>query len=102
GSSERIRRLQGADAIAGDAPTVVYCIFFGRTGARFKSSRNSRRTGNAMAFATTNADLSARGASSRPTLRARLQDLLPKLVLSPSFAIILVFVYGFILWTIYL
>ena len=55
-----------------------------------------------MAFATTNADLPSRGASSRPTLRARLQDALPKIVLAPSFAIILVFVYGFILWTIYL
>ena len=31
-----------------------------------------------------------------------LQDLLPRLVLAPSFAIILLFVYGFILWTIYL
>jgi glucose/mannose transport system permease protein len=31
-----------------------------------------------------------------------LQDILPKLVLAPSFAAILLFVYGFILWTIYL
>lgn len=31
-----------------------------------------------------------------------LQEHLPKLVLSPSFAVVLVFVYGFILWTIYL
>ena len=44
------------------------------------------------------ADLSrARGRS-----RASLQDWLPRIVLAPSFAIILVFVYGFILWTIYL
>jgi glucose/mannose transport system permease protein len=35
-------------------------------------------------------------------LRARLQDWLPKLVLAPSFALILLFVYGFILWTVYL
>ena len=35
-------------------------------------------------------------------MRARLQDALPKLVLAPSFAVTLVFVYGFILWTIYL
>lgn len=34
--------------------------------------------------------------------RAQLADLLPRLVLAPSFAIVLVFVYGFILWTIYL
>ena len=31
-----------------------------------------------------------------------MQDALPKIVLAPSFAAILVFVYGFILWTIYL
>jgi glucose/mannose transport system permease protein len=31
-----------------------------------------------------------------------LQDALPKIVLAPSFAITIVFVYGFILWTIYL
>ena len=31
-----------------------------------------------------------------------LRDDLPKLVLSPSFAIVLVFVYGFILFTLYL
>ena len=44
------------------------------------------------------ADLSrARGRSP-----ASLQDWLPRIVLAPSFAIILVFVYGFILWTIYL
>lgn len=35
-------------------------------------------------------------------LRARLQALLPKLVLAPSFAAILLFVYGFILFTTYL
>jgi glucose/mannose transport system permease protein len=34
--------------------------------------------------------------------RMRLADLLPRLVLAPSFAIVLLFVYGFILWTIYL
>lgn len=31
--------------------------------------------------------------------RATLQDLLPKIVLAPSFAVILVFVYGFIIFT---
>jgi glucose/mannose transport system permease protein len=35
-------------------------------------------------------------------LRTRLQDALPKLVLAPSFTLVLIFVYGFILWTIYL
>ncbi|MGV1761878.1 sugar ABC transporter permease, partial [Rhizobium sp. A22-96] len=42
--------------------------------------------------------------SARPAVsfRARLQDALPRIVLAPSFAITLVFVYGFILWTVYL
>jgi glucose/mannose transport system permease protein len=35
-------------------------------------------------------------------VHARLQRALPKLVLAPSFAAILIFVYGFILWTLYL
>ena len=35
-------------------------------------------------------------------LRARLQGALPRLVLAPSFALILFFVYGFILWTLWL
>jgi glucose/mannose transport system permease protein len=34
--------------------------------------------------------------------RTRLQDWLPKLVLSPSLAVILVFVYGFIIYSVYL
>ncbi len=36
-----------------------------------------------------------------PDLRTRLQNWIPKLVLSPSLALMLVFVYGFILFTIY-
>jgi glucose/mannose transport system permease protein len=36
------------------------------------------------------------------SLRERLQDWLPRLVLAPSFVAILIFVYGFILWTVYL
>ena len=35
-------------------------------------------------------------------LRTRLQDWIPKLVLSPSVAMMVVFVYGFILYTVYL
>ncbi|MGQ4877601.1 carbohydrate ABC transporter permease [Billgrantia sp. LNSP4103-1] len=35
----------------------------------------------------------------RPSSAARLQDWLPRLVLSPSIAISLFFVYGFMLWT---
>jgi len=38
----------------------------------------------------------------RPSIRSRVQDMLPKLVLAPSFALIVVFVYGFIAWTFYL
>lgn len=36
------------------------------------------------------------------TLRARLQGLVPKLVLAPSFLLVLIFVYGFNLWTVFL
>jgi glucose/mannose transport system permease protein len=43
-------------------------------------------------------------ARTRPSnrTRAKVQAWLPRLVLSPSFGVILLFVYGFILWTIYL
>jgi glucose/mannose transport system permease protein len=37
--------------------------------------------------------------SPRRGLRDRLRDLVPRLVLAPSFALVLVFVYGFNLWT---
>ncbi|MDF3604895.1 sugar ABC transporter permease [Paracoccus sp. DMF-8] len=37
--------------------------------------------------------------SPSPSARSRLQDWLPRLVLAPSFALVLVFVYGFIVWT---
>lgn len=37
-----------------------------------------------------------------PRIVGGLQAALPRLVLAPSFAVILLFVYGFILWTIYL
>jgi glucose/mannose transport system permease protein len=36
------------------------------------------------------------------SLRTRLQELLPRVVLAPSFAAVLIFVYGFILFTAYL
>ena len=36
------------------------------------------------------------------TLRTRLQGLVPKLVLAPSFLLVLIFVYGFNLWTVFL
>jgi glucose/mannose transport system permease protein len=42
-------------------------------------------------------------AANAPTdLRTRMQVWLPKLVLAPSFAMVLIFVYGFILFTLYL
>lgn len=40
--------------------------------------------------------------TSTTDLRTKLQNWLPKLVLAPSFALVLFFVYGFILFTIYL
>jgi glucose/mannose transport system permease protein len=51
--------------------------------------------------ATTDAGRAPKVAPERD-IRTRMQDWLPKLVLSPSLALILVFVYGFILFTIYL
>ena len=41
-------------------------------------------------------------APATPGFGARLQQLLPKLVLSPTVLITLFFVYGFIVWTTYL
>jgi len=38
----------------------------------------------------------------RTSIRSRLQDALPKIVLAPSFLVTLIFVYGFIIWTGYL
>ena len=55
-----------------------------------------------MAYVTTNAGVAATGVPRRPGFREKLQDALPKIVLAPSFAVILIFVYGFILWTIFL
>ncbi|MBV8700199.1 MAG: sugar ABC transporter permease, partial [Bradyrhizobium sp.] len=37
-----------------------------------------------------------------PSLRGRFQDWLPRLVLAPSFLLVLIFVYGFNLWTFFL
>jgi glucose/mannose transport system permease protein len=37
-----------------------------------------------------------------PSLRGRFRDFLPRLVLAPSFLLVLVFVYGFNLWTLFL
>jgi glucose/mannose transport system permease protein len=42
------------------------------------------------------------GRHSGPSLRGRFQDWLPRLVLAPSFLLVLVFVYGFNLWTLFL
>jgi len=46
---------------------------------------------------TTTAQLTA--PRRRASVRERLQDAAPKLVLAPSFLLVLVFVYGFIAWT---
>jgi glucose/mannose transport system permease protein len=40
--------------------------------------------------------------STGPSLRSRFQDWLPRLVFAPSFLLVLVFVYGFNLWTLFL
>src|ERR1700752_2277215 len=40
--------------------------------------------------------------SAAPSARNYLQELLPRIVLAPSFAAVLIFVYGFILFTAYL
>lgn len=50
----------------------------------------------------TNPVPTAQSASGAVSIRSRLQDALPKLVLAPSFTLVVVFVYGFILWTAYL
>jgi len=49
---------------------------------------------------TTNAAVAVR--PSGIAWRARLQDWLPRLVLAPSFVLVLIFVYGFNLWTLLL
>src|SRR5271169_4034164 len=51
---------------------------------------------------TTAAPIAATASPSRVQLRARLQDWLPRLVLAPSFVLVLIFVYGFNLWTLFL
>ena len=38
----------------------------------------------------------------RTQIRERLQNILPRLVLAPSFLLVLIFVYGFNLWTLFL
>jgi len=57
-----------------------------------------------MAISTAASTIQARPVRTRrdPPFRALLRDALPKIVLAPSFAITVVFVYGFIAWTIYL
>jgi glucose/mannose transport system permease protein len=53
-----------------------------------------------MATTVSTRTRSARAAE--PDFRTRLQDWLPKIVLAPSLAMVLIFVYGFIAFTIYL
>lgn len=48
------------------------------------------------------AELTTTASSAAANPRATLQELLPKLVLAPSFAVILIFVYGFIVFTAFL
>ena len=53
-------------------------------------------------MSTTVASASTAIPRSRGSLRGRFQNLLPKLVLAPSFLLVLIFVYGFNLWTLFL
>ena len=55
-----------------------------------------------MSSALSSEALAAVAPSPRPAIPERLAAWLPRLVLAPSFAIVVVFVYGFILWTVYL
>src|SRR5271154_7315839 len=51
---------------------------------------------------TTLAPTAVSTAQSRVQIRERLQNFLPRLVLAPSFVLVLIFVYGFNLWTLFL
>jgi glucose/mannose transport system permease protein len=51
---------------------------------------------------TTAAPIAATATPTQIGLRERLQDWLPRLVLAPSFVLVLIFVYGFNLWTLFL
>jgi glucose/mannose transport system permease protein len=53
-------------------------------------------------MSTTVASAGASITKTSGSLRGRFQDFLPKLVLAPSFILVLVFVYGFNLWTLFL
>jgi glucose/mannose transport system permease protein len=55
-----------------------------------------------MTSQATQVPAAIRPMTARRTMLDRARDGLPKLVLAPSFALILFFVYGFILWTVYL
>ena len=51
---------------------------------------------------TTAIDSPARTGAPGGSLKTRLQTMLPRIVLAPSFVLVLVFVYGFNLWTFFL
>src|SRR6476469_3528098 len=53
-------------------------------------------------MAVTTVSDAATDSGQRLTLRTRVQGLVPKLVLAPSFLLVLIFVYGFNLWTVFL
>jgi glucose/mannose transport system permease protein len=53
-------------------------------------------------MSVTIAPIAAADRLSRPTIRERIQHFVPKLVLAPSFLLVLIFVYGFNLWTVFL
>jgi glucose/mannose transport system permease protein len=53
-------------------------------------------------MATTVSSRAQAPVATTPDMRTRMQDWLPKLVLAPSLAMVLIFVYGFIAFTLYL
>ena len=55
-----------------------------------------------MSSALASEAIAAVAPAPRPALAERFGNWLPRLVLAPSFAIVVVFVYGFILWTLYI
>jgi glucose/mannose transport system permease protein len=77
------------------------------TAITLKTQRTQANGGDPLSLAevlmsVTIAPIAAPDRRPRATLRGRLQHLVPKLVLAPSFLLVLIFVYGFNLWTVFL
>src|SRR6185312_10466522 len=92
------RSSTDSSAPAGAGPLILSLSHKGRGDSAWSPCDKSHDGGTALLAMT------AITSESRPTDRAIgwLQVQLPKIVLSPSLAAVLVFVYGFILWTVFL